>query len=131
MSSITTPVAAAGAARSTSGKPRIGDTVLVLLDPGVRRPLLVTFAGMVTIHERQTADVSSRDEFRVSGTLFCEPEDHTSTAIRTLGSRPGDPAKIYGRPDRHMPIAYAEHLAPGPAIGQWTMRTQPTNEAPR
>lgn len=123
MSSTTTPAAAAGPARSTSGKPKtpgIGDIVLVLLDPGVRRPLIITRAGLITLYDRQTptADQKTWEEFRVSGTLCCEPEDHTSTAHRTLGST-SDPARIHGRADRHVPVCYGEHLAPGPGIGQW------------
>lgn len=94
--------------------------MLVLLDPGVRRPMIISAAGLVTIHARQTptADQRSWEEFRVSGTIFCEPEDHNTTAVRTLGSLQ-DPARIHGRPDRYHPMVYGESLAPGTGIGQW------------
>lgn len=139
--STTTPPAAAGAGPSINapaGAGRVtpppvdkvalgvqpGDVVLVLLEPGIRRPMMVTRIGPVIIHARQTptAAAQSHDEIRASGVLFCEPEDHNTVALRTLGQDYLDPARIHGRPDRHGPYAYAENLAPGVGIGQWITR---------
>ncbi|MGH7418838.1 MAG: hypothetical protein ACREKB_13790 [Candidatus Rokuibacteriota bacterium] len=102
----------------------MGDLVLVLVDQGVRRPLLVTAAGMVHIHERATPTraASGWDAFRVSGTLFCEPDDHTRPALRGWSAGGADPARIHGRPDRLLPLAYGECLAEGSEIGQWITR---------
>lgn len=109
-SSTTTPMAAPSGAPSTSGsRVEIGDTVLVKLDESIRRPLIVTQvkAG------------------RVCGTLFCEPDDHTTSGIRTVGQTGTDPARIVGRPDRHATAVYAEFLSEGMGLGQWI--TRPTH----
>ncbi len=121
MDSTMTPPAAASATPSTklAARAQIGETVLVLLAPGVRRPLLVTGLGVVEVGRLHEV----RREVRISGTLFCEPEDHLQTLIRA-GSHgvAGDPAQFHGRPDRHQPFVYAEHLKEGPGIGEWQPR---------
>lgn len=112
----TTPPPAASAIPSTN-RPRIGDTVLVCLLRGIYRPLMVTRACVVPIH--QIGLPGPQEEFRLSGVIFCEPEDHNTDALRGGAERPHDPARIHGRPDRLTPYAYAEALAPGDGIGQW------------
>lgn len=141
----TTPTAAAPRVPSTKGEPgtrtaappvppitpppqvRVGDLVLVLVDVGIWRPLLVAQAGVVEIQARvtPTADptLQSRQELRVSGTLFCEPEDHTRPALRGWSAGGADPARISGRPDRLLPLAYGEALAEGSGLGQWRRRS--------
>lgn len=92
------------------------------LDTGVLRPLIVTACGLLNV-----APPSARDtqlEFRVNGTIFCEPEDRSSAAIRTLGQSGSDPARLHGSPDRFTPFCYAESLKEGSAIGQWTIKGQ-------
>jgi len=121
-SSTTTPTAEAPQGPSTEGRratetrragirdvPQVavGDIVLVLIDQGVRRPLLVTA-------------VSSSG--RVSGTICCEPEDHTRPAFRGWAPGGDDPARISGRPDRLLPLAYGDGLAEGAQVGQWIPR---------
>lgn len=85
--------------------PQVGDTVLVLIEPGMLRPLLV-------------AEVDSTG--RVSGLLACVDDDHECTAFR--GWESGDGAEITGRPHRHTPWAYGHRLHPGQDIGQWRHR---------
>lgn len=101
---------------------RIGDTVLVKLDEHIRRPLLVSSVHTVNV-ALPMQPVSL--QWRISGTLFCEPEDHSTPAIRTLGQGSPDPARITGRPDRHQTCCYAEHLKEGMSLGEWI--TRPTN----
>jgi hypothetical protein len=104
---------------------QIGDIVLVKLGDDIRRPLLVTHTETVTIGLRDTpttAPTPTQQEFRVSGVLCCEPEDHVLPALRGACDRAGDPARITGRPDRQMPFAYAAWLAEGTGIGQWIPR---------
>jgi len=97
----------------------VGDTVLVKLEEGVRRPLLITRIGPVNIAPPMQPEVH---ESRVSGILFCEPDDHSTIAVRTLGQGSRDPARITGRPDRHLPLCYAEDLREGMGIGEWIAR---------
>lgn len=130
-SGSTTPSPAAAPARSTEAPPtaRIGDTVLVRMDTeGNDRPLLVTWVGMVPIYDRATPTVDNptakaiRNEMRLSGVLFCEPDDHTRPLLRGAYDRPHDPARIQGRPDRQFPFLYAEFLSYGHGPGQWRTR---------
>lgn len=125
--SSTTPPAAGSPAPSTrpagSTPPVViaaGDVVLVRLDESVRRPMIVTAVVRAVIHERATPTVAeaSHEELRVSGTIFCDPEDHSTPAIRSTGTH-GDPARIHGRPDRFTPFVYGECLKPGMGIGEW------------
>lgn len=100
----------------------IGTVVLVQIAADVARPLLITSVREIEIFERTsltTPPTLPRRERRVSGTLFCEPDDHVLPAFRGALDHPYDPARIAGRPDRLLPLAYAEHLQPGLAIGQW------------
>lgn len=87
---------------------QVGDIVLVKVDEQVRRPLLVSAA---------------HPDGSVSGSIFCEPEDHTRPAFR--GWESGDGARITGRPDRLLALGYGELLQPGSKLGQWIPR--PTN----
>lgn len=124
-SASTTPTVAAPPARSTkTRRVELGEIVLVTLEEGIQRPLLVSAAGPVRIFTRVTpgAGDEGRVEFRVSGTLFCEPDDHTRPALRGWSAGGADPARIHGRPDRLLPIAFGESLAEGAGIGQWTRR---------
>jgi hypothetical protein len=105
----------------------IGDTVLVQIDADVRRPMILTKVGLVEIFTRPS-DTQSRTEFRVSGILFCEPDDHTCAAFRGGIDRVGDPAAISGRPDRVLPVGYGEALSYGTELGQWIPRPRSTGE---
>lgn len=106
----------------------LGETVLVKLDENVRRPMIVTATAEIPIYDRVNATVENPQaapttvEFRASGTIFCEPEDHTTPGLRGQGERPNDPARIHGRPDRYHPIVYGEALRPGTGIGEWIKR---------
>lgn len=125
--STTTPTPAGTAGPSTErpaaprtpavGAPQAGDLVLVRLDAGTVRPMQVTSAGYVPVGALH----SPNQERRVSGVIFCEPDDHSLPAFRMLGTT-GDPARIHGRPERLLPIAYGEHLKAGTGIAEWTMR---------
>jgi hypothetical protein len=86
--------------------PAIGDTVLVTLDVGTVRPLIV---GAIT-------------DVRVSGLLVCEPEDHNTPALRNLTTGGVNPGRFHGRPERYNPFVYAELLTLGKGIGQWHPR---------
>lgn len=100
----------------------IGDRVLVRLDVGTLRPMMVTNCGLIDV-----SPPSSREpqlEFRVNGTIFCEPEDGSSAAVRTLGQSGTDPARLHGRPDRLLPLCYGESLKEGSEIGQWSIKGQ-------
>lgn len=97
---------------------QIGDLVLVRVDEGLRRPMIVTFAGSV-------AAGGLKREFRLSGTLFCEPDDYSRPIFRGAFDRTADPARFHGRPSRTCSVAYAEFLAEGSGMGQWI--TKPTN----
>lgn len=94
--------------------PDIGDIVLVRIDLATWRPLLVTAAGYTAI-DAQVPET----EFRLSGTIHCEPEDHTTLAFRGGADRYDDPARIYGRPDRLFPFGYGERLKEGHGMGNW------------
>ena len=128
--STTIPTPAATAARSTrpAAPPRSaaplampGDLVMVRLDQEIQRPLQITSAEIVLVGRSTPSSEPPRKEWRVSGVLFCEPDDHSTPAFRSLGTQ-DDPARIHGRPDRHLPIAYGEYLAYGSGIGQWLPR---------
>lgn len=123
--STTTPVGGASAGPSTRGQLRaeLGDIVLVRLDATILRPMLVTATATVDVAPPLAREPQL--EFRINGTLFCEPEDHTTAAVRTLGQSGTDPARLIGRPDRLLPLCYGEYLKAGSEIGQWTKR--PTN----
>jgi hypothetical protein len=99
----------------------VGDIVLLKLDEHIRRPLLVTQVGQVNIASPMQPE---KLEIRVSGTIFCAPDDHTSLAVRTLGQGSHDPARIIGRPDRLLPLCYAEYVSEGVGIGQWITTTR-------
>lgn len=110
-------------------QPQIGDTVLVRMDPtGIERPLLITWAGMVPIYDRLTPTVDNplndpiKQQFRVSGVLFCEPDDHRLDIFRGALDRPHEPAKIATRPDRLFPMCYAESLLAGGRVGDWRIK---------
>lgn len=122
----TTPPAGAGAGPSTTRREGVtvepGDVVLVLLEPGIRRPLMIAKVGMVDVHDGMISTKVIGQAFRVSGTLFCEPDDHTTLLFRTKWSDNGDPARVTGRPDRLMPLCYVENLGHGLGIGQWIPR---------
>lgn len=130
--STTTPTAEAPRAPSIRGtlltaRVQVGDIVLVRVEEGVYRPLLVTVTGMVTVHDRATPTVEphSREVFRISGTIFCEPDDHARPLFRGWTAGGTDPARVTGRPDRLLTLAYGEYLVEGPGVGQWM--TRPTN----
>lgn len=130
----TTPQGDPGAAPSTTKTPvplavrregvtvQEGDIVLVLIEPGVRRPMLVVTQGMVDVYDGQISTKVVAQSYRVSGTLFCEPQDHASMIFRVQWGPNGDPARVTGRPDRLMPNCYAECLGWGQGIGQWIPR---------
>lgn len=119
-SSTTTPTPVERPVRSTS--PALGDIVLVRLDQGIRRPLVVSAVAEVELFDSELDRTAARREVRVSGTLHCEPEDHTTPAFRGTFDQLKDPARIFGRPDRHLPVAYGSALAEGDGIGQWRRR---------
>lgn len=84
--------------------------------------MIVSFSGAV---QTGLSSDAPRLEQRVSGSIFCEPDDHTTPAFRNgIGSH-GDPARIHGRPERTWPVAYGEYLKEGVGIGEWQPR--PTN----
>lgn len=103
---------------------RIGSIVLVRIDTDCVRPLLITRAERVDVYARTTpltpAEAPQR-EYRVCGTIFAEPDDHTRPGFRGWAAGGADPAKITGRPDRLLPLGYGEWLAPGAGIGQWQL----------
>jgi len=97
---------------------QIGDIVLVRVDEGQRRPMIVTFAGQVNTGPEKR-------EFRLSGTVFCEPTDYAGPIFGGKFDRAQDPARFHGRPSKTCPVAYGECLAEGSGMGQWI--TRPTN----
>lgn len=99
----TIPTAEVGAGRSTNVQQ--GDCVLVKIDEAIRRPMMVA-----ALHP----------DGSVSGTIFCEADDHTRPAFRGWSDQSG--ARITGRPDRLLPQGYGELLQPGPLLGQWIPR---------
>lgn len=109
------------AAPRAVSRPQVGEVVLVKIDDTQRRPMLVTRAALTEIFAK-TADREATQEFRLSGTIFCEPEDHTAPAFRGAVDKLNDPAKIWGRPDRMLPLGYAEYLGEGGGVGQWIPR---------
>lgn len=103
----TTP--AAGGTPTPSTDPQLGDTLLVQVATGIWRPLIVTDVRIPL----------DGGPLLIDGTLFCQPEDHTLTVFR--GWSDGH-ARVTGRPDRHLTIAFAEGLTAGARIGQWRRR---------
>ena len=101
---------------------QLGDCVLVKLDEHIRRPLLVSSLQQVNVAPPMQPE---QLEWRVSGTIFCDPADHSTPAVRSLGQGSSDPARITGRPDRQLPLCYGEHLKEGMGVGEWV--TRPTN----
>lgn len=105
--------------------PQVGETVLVKVDLEVVRPLLVTAVTRLQQPLPGAAPgdrVPVRTTVRVSGTIFCDPEDHTRPAFRGTLDTVADPAHISGRPDRLLPLGYGELLLEGRAVGQWQFR---------
>jgi hypothetical protein len=106
----------------------LGEIVLVKLDETIRRPMIVSSVLTVPIYDRINATVENpraepvRHELRISGTIFCEPEDHTLPGLRGTIETVHDPGRIHGRPDRYHTIVYGEALKPGPGIGEWVTR---------
>lgn len=116
---ISTPEAGKTPSTRPAAPPRIGMQVRVRLDVNVWRPLIISALPLVPIGSAMDKDPQL--EQRVNGTIFCEPEDHTTLALRTLGEGTRDPARIFGRPERTLPLAYVENLARGEGIGQWSI----------
>ena len=118
-SSTTIQIAEDTPVRSTEPrtKPRIGDIVLVRLDPETVRPLIVTVSDYYGVLSNPVCM-----EWRVSGTICCEPEDHSRAAFRGGGELLKDPARIHGHPDRLLPLGYGELLREGDGIAQWRIR---------
>lgn len=118
------PSTKGGGAGPPQGSPgsrvELGDIVLVKLDEGVRRPMMIS--ALETVEVGGVMAQAGRRELRVSGTIFAEPEDHSTPAFRGLSDRADDPARIIGRPDRHFPLGYGAYLAEGMGIGQWITR---------
>lgn len=85
----------------------VGDTVLVLVDAGVRRPLVVA-----EVHPDGT----------VSGMIVCTHDDHLRPAFRGWSSQLDADAQILGHPDRLLPLASGVHLRAGVGLGQWITR---------
>ena len=83
----------------------VGDTVLVRIDQGISRPLIVA-----EIHP----------DGSVSGALICADGDHERPALRGWEGEAG--AQIQGRPSWHAPVAYGRMLHPGSGLGQWLPR---------
>ena len=96
----------------------LGAIVLVCLGQGIQRPMIVSG------RELYRKDDRSDPELRLNGSIFCEPEDHTTPAFRELATKQ-DPARIHGHPQRTFPVAYGEWLRRGSGIGEWM--TRPTN----
>jgi len=92
---------------------------MVKLDEHIRRPLIISRVATINIAPPMQAEFF---ETRVSGTLFCEPDDHQTPAVRTLGQGSPDPARITGRPDRLLPQCYGEYLREGTGLGEWITR---------
>lgn len=102
--------------------PTVGDIVLVTVDPLIQRPLIVSRVQQ-HVQERTTNGVKTLlSTPRVSGTLFCEPDDYARNLLRGAFDRQGDPARVEGRPSRVNPVAYGYMLGPGAGIGQWEFK---------
>lgn len=120
-SSTMTLIPEAAPGPSTEGwapvAPQIGVIVLVRIDVETVRPLIVTAAEYqaVALHPVQM-------EWRVSGLICCEPDDHTRAAFRGGGEILRDPARITGHPDRLLPLGRGESLREGDGIAQWRRR---------
>jgi hypothetical protein len=104
--SSTTPTLE-GAAGPSIEAIKVGDTVLVWVDLTLVRPMIVT---------------SLQPEKRISGTLFCEPDDHTRPVFRGAIDRRNDPARIEGRPSANYPVGYGKSLQEGTGLGNWSRR---------
>ena len=107
--STTIPIPAAPGGPSTDQPPavQVGDMVLVWVDLTLVRPMIVT---------------SLQPEKRISGTLFCEPDDHTRPVFRGAIDRRNDPARIEGRPSANYPVGYGKSLQEGTGLGNWSRR---------
>lgn len=81
----------------------VGETVLVRVDADQWRPMIVSQVNPGTLN----------------GTIFCEPEDYTLPLFRNWSQ--GE-SRVWGRPERLNPFAYAEALLHGTGIGQWRFR---------
>ena len=86
--------------------PQVGDTVLLQIDAGVWRPLIVV----------------RTDQGLVSGVVLCDPGDHTAPAFRQAYARVNSPTTISGRPNRSCPVGYADLVAYGMEPGQWRLK---------
>jgi hypothetical protein len=105
----TTPPAAARPGRSTNTQRPVvvGDLLLVAIDQGgTVRPLLVTTVAAETPNTEQA----------VNGTIFCEPEDHTTPLFRGWSR---GASRVSGHPDRLLALGYGEALLPGTGLGDW------------
>lgn len=131
--STMTPTPAATAGPSTEGlaagpalarTPQIGEVVLVTVDAGprIRRPLMITRVDVHTVEQIQDGAKVLVTTARVSGTLFCEPDDYARNFLRGAYDRAGDPARVEGRPSKVNPVAYGYKLGPGTGVGQWEFR---------
>lgn len=124
--SSTTPTLEDKAAPSTEppAAPRVvlGDTVLVRVDTDLWRPLLIS--SVTRLNFLKPGDNGQPvAEWRINGTIFCEPDDYMRGVFRGMLDRSGDPARIEGRPSRVNPIAYGQHLGEGDGLGQWKRRS--------
>lgn len=128
-STTPTPAAPAGPSTEQPAAPQpaappatLGETVLVRVDTDLFRPLLVSSVTRLNYLKPGSAASESITEWRINGTIFCEPDDYMRGVFRGMLDRAGDPARIEGRPSRVNPIAYGQHLAEGDGIGQWKRR---------
>lgn len=109
-----TPTAGGTAGPSTKGLApslsapvmRSGDIVLLQIDPGVFRPLIVVTAA----------------DGLISGTICCDPSDHAAGAFRKQYERHDSPTVFSGRPDRLLPLGFVECASYGPHPGQWRLK---------
>jgi len=86
---------------------KVGDMVLVWVDLVFVCPMIVT---------------SLQAQGRISGTLFCEPDDHSRPVFRGAIDRRNDPARIEGRPSANYPVGYGKSLQEGTSLGNWSRR---------
>jgi hypothetical protein len=88
---------------------RIGDVVLVQIDRGKQRPLIVT------------SHFSVNERVFVSGQILVEPGDYSCDGFRY--PIPFPVGRILSRRiDGLVFLAFGEQLTEGDAIGQWTRR---------
>jgi hypothetical protein len=91
---------------------QVGAIVLVGLGFDRWRPMIVSAAAW-------DAKINAQ---RLFGSVFCEPEDHNTDALRGILTTHTNPVKFTGRPDRHNPVVYAEEVPYGVAPGCWRPR---------